>query len=86
MYRATHPERPLPATFVTANDLAPDDHLAIQATAQAWIDAGISKTVNCPRDIAFDEFAGIYRQAYDKGCKGCTTFRPNDITGSILSE
>jgi len=75
----------LPASFVTVADLTPDDHIAMQAAAQSWVDSGISKTVNCPEDIDFDAFKTIYRAAYDAGCKGCTTYRPNAVTGSVLS-
>ncbi len=76
---------PLTDVFVTAADLRPEDHLRIQAAAQVWVDSGISKTVNCPEDIGFDAFEDIYRQAYATGCKGCTTYRPNAVTGSVLS-
>ena len=76
---------PLPKSFVTVFDLTPSDHLRIQSAAQDWIDSGISKTVNCPADITFSDFKDIYREAYDTGCKGCTTYRPNDVTGSVLS-
>jgi ribonucleoside-diphosphate reductase alpha chain len=71
--------------FVSAQTLTPADHLKMQSTAQLFIDSAISKTVNCPEDIAFEAFAEIYVQAYERGCKGCTTYRPNPITGSILS-
>ena len=56
----------------------------MQAAAQAHIDSAVSKTVNLPRDISFEEFKEVYRFAYVSGCKGCTTYRPNDITGAIL--
>lgn len=72
-------------TFVSAQTLSPDDHLRMQATAQTHIDSAISKTVNCPEDIPFEAFADIYVKAYALGCKGCTTYRPNPITGSILT-
>jgi len=75
----------LPAYFVTAQTLAPSDHLAVQAAAQPFIDSAISKTINVPASISFDEFAHVYLEAYDSGCKGCTTYRPNDVTGSVLS-
>ena len=75
----------LPAYFVTAQTLAPSDHLAVQAAAQPFIDSAISKTINVPAAIPFDEFAHVYLEAYDSGCKGCTTYRPNDVTGSVLS-
>lgn len=57
----------------------------MQAAAQKWIDSSISKTVNCPEGIAFDDFKDVYHAAYTQGCKGCTTYRPNPITGSVLS-
>lgn len=85
-HRQTRREHaPLPDTFVTASDLAPGDHVRMQAAAQRWTDGSISKTVNCPADIPFDVFQGVYLSAYQAGCKGCTTFRPNEVTGSVLS-
>jgi ribonucleoside-diphosphate reductase alpha chain len=75
----------LPSYFVTAQTLTPDQHLAMQAVAQMWIDSSISKTINLPEDISFDDFANVYMDAYESGCKGCTTYRPNEITGSVLS-
>jgi ribonucleoside-diphosphate reductase alpha chain len=71
--------------FVTAQTLTPADHLRMQAAAQELIDSSISKTVNCPREIAFDDFADVYRDGWRLGCKGLTTYRPNDVTGSVLS-
>ncbi|MBL8542692.1 MAG: adenosylcobalamin-dependent ribonucleoside-diphosphate reductase [Hyphomonadaceae bacterium] len=72
-------------SFVSAQTLTPSDHLAMQAVAQHYIDSSISKTINCPEDIAFEDFADVYKHAYDLGCKGCTTYRPNAVTGSVLS-
>ena len=74
----------LPDYFVTAQTLSPADHLAVQALAQAYIDSSISKTINCPANIAFEDFKHIYRTAYEEGCKGCTTYRPNAVTGAVL--
>ncbi|MBC8242522.1 MAG: adenosylcobalamin-dependent ribonucleoside-diphosphate reductase [Alphaproteobacteria bacterium] len=74
----------LPDYFVTATALSPSDHVRMQATVQKYIDASISKTINLPEDIAFDAFKDIYMQAYDQGCKGCTTYRPNEVTGAVL--
>ena len=75
----------LPDYFVTAQTITPADHLAVQAACQPFIDSSISKTINVPREISFVEFEDVYRQAYETGCKGCTTYRPNDVTGSVLS-
>ncbi|MBK0399640.1 adenosylcobalamin-dependent ribonucleoside-diphosphate reductase [Limibaculum sp. M0105] len=78
------PDAPLPETFVTAQDLAPHDHVVMQAEAQKFIDSSISKTINLPADIPFDAFEDVYLEAWRSGCKGCTTYRPNDVTGSVL--
>ena len=78
-------DTPLPDYFVNAQTLAPLDHVRMQAAAQKWVDSSISKTINCPEDISFDDFKDVYMQAWKTGCKGCTTYRPNEITGSVLS-
>jgi len=75
---------PLPDYFVDAQSLAPEDHLVMQAAVQRHIDSSISKTINLPADIPFDNFKDIYARAYAMGCKGCTTYRPNEVTGSVL--
>ena len=76
---------PPPELFVSAQTLSPSDHLTMQAAAQALIDSSISKTVNCPEDIGFEAFADVYIEGYHLGCKGLTTYRPNAVTGSVLS-
>ncbi|HEX4637099.1 MAG TPA: adenosylcobalamin-dependent ribonucleoside-diphosphate reductase, partial [Rhizomicrobium sp.] len=75
----------LPEYFVNAQTIAPADHLAVQAAAQPFIDSAISKTINVPAAISFEDFSHVYLQAYEMGCKGCTTYRPNAVTGSVLS-
>ena len=76
---------PMPDYCVTTAELSPTEHIKMQAAVQKWVDSSISKTVNVPEDIEFDAFTSVYMEAYDTGCKGCTTYRPNDITGSILT-
>ena len=85
LWRDKFGNAPLPDFFVSAQNLTPADHVKMQAAAQKWVDSSISKTINCPEDISFDEFKEVYIQAYDTGCKGCTTYRPNEVTGSVLS-
>ncbi|MBT6508766.1 MAG: adenosylcobalamin-dependent ribonucleoside-diphosphate reductase, partial [Marinovum sp.] len=85
MWRDKFGDTELPDYFVNAQTLAPADHVKMQAAAQNWIDSSISKTINCPEDISFQEFKDVYLQAYELGCKGCTTYRPNAVTGSVLS-
>ncbi|OJH44319.1 adenosylcobalamin-dependent ribonucleoside-diphosphate reductase [Paracoccus sp. SM22M-07] len=85
MWRDLKGDAELPDYFVNAQTLAPKDHVAMQAAAQEWVDSSISKTINCPEDISFEAFKDVYMSAWDLGCKGCTTYRPNDVTGSVLS-
>ncbi len=85
LWRETHGDAPLPDYFVNAQTLPPLDHVRMQAAAQKWIDSSISKTINCPEDISFEAFQEVYMAAWDQGCKGCTTYRPNAVTGSVLT-
>jgi ribonucleoside-diphosphate reductase alpha chain len=81
-------EEKLPDYFVTADDIKPKEHVDIQASAQKWIDSSISKTANVPTDFAFEDFKDIYLYAYEKGLKGCTTFRfnPEAFQGVLVKE
>ena len=85
LWRDLHGDAPLPDYFVNAQTLPPLDHVRMQSAAQKWVDSSISKTINCPEDISFDDFQQVYMAAWDQGCKGCTTYRPNAVTGSVLS-
>jgi ribonucleoside-diphosphate reductase alpha chain len=75
----------MPDGFVTAMDLPIEAHLEMQATLQPFVDNSISKTINVPESCPFDAFERIYALAYAKGLKGCTTFRPNPVTGVVLT-
>ncbi len=75
----------LPESFIDAQRLSPADHVRMQAAVQEFVDSSISKTINCPEDISFEAFKDVYIQAYESGCKGCTTYRPNPVTGAVLS-
>lgn len=86
LFRRRHgPETPLPEVFVTARELEPRAHLDMQAALQPYVDNAISKTINVPREMPFEDFVRVYDMAYDKGLKGCTTFRENPVTGQVLS-
>ena len=85
LYRREYGENTtLTDAFVDAQTLTPTDHVRMQATVQAYIDSAVSKTVNVPEDIGFEAFKDVYLAAYEQGCKGITTYRPNDITGAVL--
>ncbi|WP_102108608.1 adenosylcobalamin-dependent ribonucleoside-diphosphate reductase [Oceaniglobus roseus] len=85
LWRERFGDAELPDFFVNAQTLAPLEHVKMQAAAQKWVDSSISKTINCPADIGFEAFKDVYMEAWDQGCKGCTTYRPNAVTGSVLS-
>ena len=85
LWRMRFGDKPLPDHFVNAQTLPPLDHVRMQAAAQKWVDSSISKTINCPEEISFEAFKDVYMAAWDQGCKGCTTYRPNAVTGSVLS-
>lgn len=78
----------LPDYFITADDVTPSQHVDVQAAAQKWIDSSISKTANVPSDYPFETFQNIYMYAYEKGLKGCTTFRfnPQAFQGVLVKE
>jgi ribonucleoside-diphosphate reductase alpha chain len=76
---------PLPDYFIDAQVLTPEDHVVMQAAVQKHIDSSISKTINVPAEIPFERFKDVYLQAYALGCKGCTTYRPNEVTGAVLA-
>lgn len=79
------PDADLAAYFVRADQLAPHAHLSMQAAVQKHIDSSISKTINCPPDMAFEDFKDVYSLAYSLGLKGCTTYRPSAVRGAVLS-
>lgn len=79
----------LPDAFrATAADTDPRAHIGVQAAAQRWVDASISKTINVPADYPFEDFEHLYLYAIDQGLKGCTTFRynPSVHQGVLVSE
>ncbi|MAM89467.1 MAG: ribonucleoside-diphosphate reductase, adenosylcobalamin-dependent [unclassified Hahellaceae] len=82
------PEAALPDYFTVSDEVTPTQHVDIQAAAQKWVDSSISKTANVPTDFAYDSFKDIYMYAYDKGLKGCTTFRfnPEAFQGVLVKE
>ena len=85
LWKNKYGKKEFPDYFVNAQVLDPLEHVKMQAAAQKWIDSSISKTINCPENISFENFKEVYMAAWDQGCKGCTTYRPNKVTGSVLS-
>ena len=85
---AEDPDARLPDYFISADDISPKEHVDVQAAAQVWVDSSISKTANVPTDYPYEDFKDIYRYAYQKGLKGCTTFRfnPAAFQGVLVKE
>ena len=81
-------ESDLPDYFITADAVTPEQHVAVQAAAQQWVDSAISKTVNVPTEFPFEQFQDLYLQAYESRLKGCTTFRfnPEAFQGVLVRE
>ena len=81
-------EHALPDYFITADDVSPSEHVAIQGAAQKWVDSSISKTANVPSDYPYERFKDIYVEAWKSGLKGCTTFRfnPTAFQGVLVKE
>ncbi len=85
---ATEGKGKLPDYFISADDIHPKEHVDVQAAAQLWVDSSISKTANVPSDYPYEDFKDIYLYAYEKGLKGCTTFRfnPEAFQGVLVKE
>jgi ribonucleoside-diphosphate reductase alpha chain len=84
-WKQLNSESALPMAWVDVQSLLPQDHLQIQRAVQPYIDNAISKTINLPRDFPFAKLSDVYMQAHEYRLKGCTIFRPNPVTGSVLS-
>lgn len=88
LWRKRYGDAPLPECFVSAEELTPEQHVAMVCAIQPWIDSACSKTVNLPTDIAFDDFKEVYDLAYRGGAKGCATFRfdPEAHQGVLVTQ
>ncbi|MGD9836107.1 MAG: adenosylcobalamin-dependent ribonucleoside-diphosphate reductase, partial [Piscinibacter sp.] len=75
----------LTPAFITALELSATDHVAMVAAVAPCIDTAISKTVNVPADYPYADFKDLYLQAWQADIKGLATFRPNRVTGAVLS-
>lgn len=84
-WQKAHPGEPVPAYFVTAMDLAPEEHVKVQATIQRWVDSSISKTCNLPASYTVDQTREIYELLYRLGCKGGTIYRDGSRDVQVLN-
>jgi ribonucleoside-diphosphate reductase alpha chain len=84
LWRDMHGKAPLPNTFVTAQALAPEAHLLMQASLQRWVDGAISKTIALPVDFPREAHAPLFAKAHELGLKGCTTYRAGTSRGQVV--
>ena len=85
LYRQMNPTGPLPSYMVTTEDLSVNDHLNMLGAMQEYVDSSISKTINIPQNMPFEEFEHVYDRAYDMGIKCCATYRPSEVRGAVLT-
>ena len=78
-------QAPVPLWFAGARELPAEAHLKMQAALQPYVDNAISKTINVPQSLPISDFESIYLTAFRLDLKGCTVFRPNPVTGAVLS-
>ncbi len=84
-WQTAHPGQQVPAYFVTAMDLKPQEHISVQATIQRWIDSSISKTCNVPNEYTREQVGELYQLMYDLGCKGGTVYRDGSRDVQVLN-
>jgi ribonucleoside-diphosphate reductase alpha chain len=72
--------------FPTAHEIAPEHHVRIQATCQAYVDNAVSKTVNLQSEATADQVAHVFRTAFELGCKGITVYRHGTQAGQVLTQ
>ncbi len=80
-----NPGKELPNWFATAMELAPEEHVRVQAAVQRWTDSAISKTVNAPQHYTVEQTKELYALMYDLGCKGGTIYRDGSRDEQILA-
>jgi ribonucleoside-diphosphate reductase alpha chain len=84
LWKHMFPGQEFPRHFITADQLKVHEHIAVQEACQNWVDASISKTINLPENTTYAEFVAVYDMAFEAGLKGCTTYRPSEVRGSVF--
>ena len=70
--------------YITAPEIAPQDHVLMQAVFQEHVDSGISKTINFPNTASFEDVWDSYILAWKTRCKGVTVYRNGSREKEVL--
>lgn len=73
-----------PEWLVCSMDISPEDHVRVQAAAQAYNDSSISKTVNAPNSHTIEDVKRLYMLAYDSGLKSISYYRDGSRDVQVL--
>jgi ribonucleoside-diphosphate reductase alpha chain len=69
----------------TLEDCTLQDHLNVMEVIQRHTDSAVSKTINVPSSISFEDYKQVYLDAYKLGAKGITVFRPTELRGAVIT-
>jgi ribonucleoside-diphosphate reductase alpha chain len=76
--------RELRNCFATAQEIAPDWHVRMQAAAQEYTDNAVSKTVHLPESASIDDVRAVFDLARRLRCKGITVYRSHCRPEQVL--
>jgi ribonucleoside-diphosphate reductase alpha chain len=68
----------------TVEECTTEDHLRVLAIATEYVDSAVSKTINVPTGITWEDFKSVYIRAFELGAKGCTTYRPGGKRSGVI--
>ena len=85
-YAKLNPNEVTPGWFVDASNVAPREHVLMQAAWQKYIGNAVSKTINLPSHATINDVAEAYILAWKTGCKGITVYRDGSRSGQVLTE
>ena len=68
-----------------AKDVTAQEHVDVLAAASALVDSAVSKTCNVSASMPWDDFKKLYSNAWERECKGITTFNAEGKRIGILN-